>query len=253
MSRRVPGPRAVAITYRVLVSQLLTRGRVVALAMIGAAVMLLGWVVGNVDRSDVAPADRAEEQLEAGVGLISLVGFTALVPVVALVFAAASLGDTREDGTLVYLWLRPMPRWAIAVGAWLAALTVALPLTVGPITATAVLLDAGGDLVAAAVLSSAVAVIAYSGVFVLLGLLVKNAIVWGLAYVLLWEGIVAAFGSAAARVAIRGYASSILTDRTGVSLDLGDVSQTTAVVVTLAIAVATLTLATARLQRLEVA
>jgi ABC-2 type transport system permease protein len=253
MSRRVPGPRAAALTYRVLVSQLLTRGRVIGLAMIGAGVVLLGWVVGNVDRGELAPAERAEEQLEAGVGLISLVGFTALVPVVALVFAAASLGDTREDGTLVYLWLRPMPRWAVAVGAWSAALTVALPLTVVPITVTAVLLDAGGDLVVAAALASLVAVIAYSGVFVLLGLLVKNAIVWGLAYVILWEGVVAAFGSAAARVAIRGYASSILTDRTGVSLDLGDVSQLAAVVVTLAVAVVALVLASARLQRLEVA
>ena len=32
--------------------------------------------------------------------------------------ALAALGDMREDGTLVYLWLRPMDRWAIVVGAW---------------------------------------------------------------------------------------------------------------------------------------
>ncbi len=245
MSGSVAPVRAVGLTHRLLLRQLLTRGRVIALLLLGGVTILAA--VG------VAVSDEVDDAVVTTIEVIDGLGLVLVVPIVSLVFASASLGDGREDGTLVYLWLRPMPRWAVAVGAWLAALTVAVPLTVGPITVTAVLLDAGSDLVVAAALSSAVAVIAYSGVFVLLGLLVKNAIVWGLAYVILWEGIVAAFGSAAARVAIRGYASSILTDRTGVSLELGDVSQVAAVVVTLAVAAVALVLASVRLQRLEVA
>ena len=248
MSHRVAPLDAVGITYRVLLRQLLTRGRVIALGLIGVAVALVGWVVGNSDGSEIA-----EVRLEDAVGVISLIAFTVLVPVVALVFAAASLGDTREDGTLVYLWLRPMHRWTVVVGAWLAAITVILPLTVIPCTATAVLLDAGSDLVVATVIASVVGVLAYSALFVLFGLLVKNAIVWGLAYIIIWEGIVAAFGSAAAKLAIRGYTSSILTDRTGVTLELGDVPQTAAILVPLAVAVVGLVLASLRLQRLDVA
>ena len=44
-----------------------------------------------------------------------------VLPVVALVFAGAAIGDLRDDKTLVYLWLRPMDRWPIVVGAALAA------------------------------------------------------------------------------------------------------------------------------------
>ncbi len=45
------------------------------------------------------------------------VGFGLVLPVVALVFGGAALGELREDKTLVYLWLRPMDRWPIVVGA----------------------------------------------------------------------------------------------------------------------------------------
>lgn len=245
----------VRVVYRVILRQLLTRGRIAALVVIGAVVVLLGFLVGRADEAnpDWSAETAAQEHLEEAVEVISLVGFTLLVPIVALVFAGASLGDTRDDGTLVYLWLRPMPRVGVAVGAWLAAITVSLPLTLVPMTLTALALDAGSDLVVATALATVVGIIAYSALFVLLGLVVKNPIVWGLGYVLLWEGLVASFGSAAAKLAVRGYASSILTDRTGVDVALGDLSQPVAIVVPLLVSVVALGLATARLDTLEVA
>ena len=248
---------SVRVVYRVLLRQLLTRGRLTALVVSGAVVVLLGWLVGRTAPDEGFPplsaAEIAMQQLEDGVFVVSLVGFTLLVPIVALVFAGASLGDPRDDGTLVYLWLRPMPRAGLAVGAWLSAITVSLPLTLVPMTLTAIVLDAGSELVAASVIATIVGILAYSAIFVLLGLVVKNPIVWGLGYILIWEGLVASFGSAAAKVAVRGYLSSILTDRTGVDLALGDLSQTAGIVVPLVVAVVALALATLRLDRLEVA
>lgn len=257
MSSRVSGIATVRVVYRVILRQLLTRGRVAALVVIGAIVVLLGWLVGRASPTEEFPpltdAEVALQELEAGVFVVSLIGFTLLVPIVALVFAGASLGDTREDGTLVYLWLRPMPRAGVAVGAWLAAITVSLPLTLIPMTLTAYLLDTGSALVGAAVIATMVGIIAYSALFVLLGLTVKNPIVWGLGYILIWEGLVASFGSAAAKIAIRGYLSSVLTDRTGVDIELGDLSQTAGIVVPLVVAVVALAMATYRLNNLEVA
>lgn len=253
MTATVAAPRAIAVTYHVILRQLLTRGRVIGLGLIGIAVAVVGWAVGQ-SNDEVANADLAATlRLEDSVFIIGLIAFTVLVPIVALVFAAASLGDTREDGTLVYLWLRPMHRSTIVIGAWLAALTVSIPLTVVPTTITAMLLDVGSELVVATVIASTLGVIAYSALFVLLGLLVKNAIVWGLGYVIIWEGIVAAFGSAAEKVAIRGYTASILTSRTGVDLEIGTLSQTTGIVVPVLIAIAALVLASIRLDRLDVA
>ncbi|NIR36603.1 MAG: hypothetical protein GWN79_08270 [Actinobacteria bacterium] len=242
---RVTPVAAIALIHRLLLRQLVTRGRLFALAAIGAAVAVVAAAVGS--------STEIDDPVEAGVRVMSDLGFTVLVPVVALVFASAALGDTREDGTLVYLWLRPMDRWPVAVGAWLAAVTVSLPLTVVPLGAAAVLVDGGDALIGATILAAFIGVLAYSAVFVLLGLVVKNAIVWGLGYVLIWEGIVAAFGTFAARLAIRGYTRSIITARTGIDLDLGDLSTAAGVTVPLLVTAVALVSSTARLRRLDVA
>ncbi len=108
-------------------------------------------------------------------------------------------------------------------------------------------------MIGATILAAFIGVLAYSAVFVLLGLVVKNAIVWGLGYVLIWEGIVAAFGTFAARLAIRGYTRSIITARTGIDLDLGDLSTAAGVTVPLLVTAVALVSSTARLRRLDVA
>ena len=245
MSRNVPAIRSVRLTYGIVLRQLVTRGRLFALSLVGAAVAGVSVAVGA--------ADNRSDPLETGVRLISDLGFTTLVPIVALVFASAALGDMREDGTLVYLWLRPMDRWPIVVGAWLAALTVSLPLTLVPLTVSSIAVDGGAELVGAAVLAGTVGVIAYSALFVLVGLLLKNSIVWGLGYILIWEGIVAAFGSFAAKLAIRGYTRSIITAITEIDLDLGDLSLAAGVAVPLAASVVALVLASIRLRSMDVA
>ncbi len=242
--RPVPAGRAIQLTYGLVVRQLVTRGRLIALILVGAIIAAVAAAVGA--------AETTGDEVERGVTLISELGFTALVPIVALVFASAALGDMREDGTLVYLWLRPMQRWPVVVGAWLAAVTVSLPLTIVPLIAASVLVDAGGTLVGVTVLAAVIGVVVYSALFVLVGLLLKNAIVWGLGYILLWEGVAAAFGSFAAKLAIRGYLRSIITDRTGVDLELGDLSLGVGIGVPLAVTVGALVLAGARLQAMEV-
>jgi len=245
MSRVVAPGRAMRLSYGIVLRQLITRGRIVALALVGLVVTGVAAAVGAAD-------DRSDP-IETGVRLISDLGFTTLVPIVALVFASAALGDMREDSTLVYLWLRPMDRWPIVVGAWLAAVTVSLPITLVPLIVSSIAVDGGSDLVGATALAGTVGVLAYSALFVLIGLLLKNAIVWGLGYVLIWEGIVAAFGSFAARLAIRGYTRSILTSITEVDLDLGDLSLAVGVVVPAVASVVALALASYRLRVMDIA
>lgn len=245
MSGVVAPVAAGRLAYGIVIRQLVTRGRVAALLLVGAVVAAIATAVG-------ASGDRSDP-VETGVRLISDLGFTTLVPIVALVFASAALGDMREDSTLVYLWLRPMDRWPVVVGAWLAAITVSLPLTLVPLLVASVAVDGGSGLVGATALAAGVGVVAYSALFVLAGLLLKNAIVWGLGYILIWEGIVAAFGSFAAKLAIRGYTRSILTAITDIDLDLGDLSLTVGVVVPMIAAVAALVLASVRLRSMDVA
>ncbi|MDG1845999.1 MAG: ABC transporter permease subunit [Acidimicrobiales bacterium] len=235
--------RATALTHNVLLKQLISKGRLIGISIIALLPMLLGWVIGR----------RSTNPLEAGVGFVSYMGLSILIPVVALIFASASLGDTREDGTLVYLWLRPIPRWSVTGGAWMASVTAALPLTVIPMAVAAILLDAGNTLITATILTSILAVCAYCGIFLLLGLLVKNPVLWGLAYIFIWEATIASFAKPAAALAVSGYSRAIMAGKTGVEFDyLWSPSQGTSIFMLIVIVVVAIGLSTIRLNRLEV-
>jgi ABC-2 type transport system permease protein len=239
--RSVPPTRALALAYRVVLRQLTSRGRIIALAALALVSTVAGFALG-----------QADADLEAGVRLISGLGFAVVIPVVSLVFGGAAIGDLREDKTLVYLWLRPMDRWPIVVGAFLAAVTLTAPITLVPVIAAAVLAGSGGGLVAATVIAGLVAVIAYCAVFTLLGVALRRFIVWGLAYVLIWEGFIALGGAGVARFAIRKYTRSIIVDRTGINLDLADFSQTTGIIVPLLAAGVALAVASWQLGRQDI-
>jgi ABC-2 type transport system permease protein len=238
-----PG-QAIALTYRLVLRQLVTRGRLVALTLVGGLVVLVAVLVGR--------SEATGDELERAVRLISDLGFTLVVPVVSLVFASAALGDMREDGTLVYLWLRPMDRWPVVAGSWLAAITLSLPITLIPLVISSVAVDGGSTLTSATLLAGVIGVVSYSALFVLVGLLLKNPIVWGLGYILIWEGLVAQFFGSVAKAAIRGYTRSIITSRTGVDLELGDLALGPAIAVPLLVTVGAIALAAVRLRSMDV-
>ena len=250
---RVPSVRAAALTYRVLVRQVITPGKLLALGGLGALMILVGWIVGFAGTDqDLSAAGLLRDGAEYADGF----GLIIIVPIVSLVFGSSVLGETREDGTLVYLWLRPMNRGPVVAGAAAAAFTAALPLTVIP-TVAGGWLAAGraagsSDLLLGALAGAALGTAAYSSLFVLVGLLLKKPIIWGIGYVLLWEGLAVGLGDFTARLSLRGYSRSLLARIGEVDLDFDAHTTTTAVVVLAAVAVVGLVLATLRLNRMEV-
>lgn len=235
--RSVPPMRTVALVYRVVLRELATRGRLVALTVLALIAPLAGFAFGTSDTAT----------LDDGVRLIAGLGLAGVVPVVALVFGGASIGDLRDDKTLVYLWLRPMDRWPIVIGAALAALTLAAPITMIPLLVAAALTGVGGGLVGATAVASAVGLVAYVALFTLLGTWLKRYIVWGLAYILIWEGFVAQAGIGVARFAIRRYTRSILVEMSDSDAFSADFGLTMSIVVPLVAAVVALIVASWRL------
>jgi ABC-2 type transport system permease protein len=217
---------ATTLVYSVVLRHLATRGRVVALSLLALVAPVAGALLGASDSAD----------LDDAVSLVAALGFAVVIPVVSLVFGGAALGDLREDKTLVYLWLRPIGRFPIALGAALAAATLAAPITLIPVTVMAALTRAGNGIVGATLLAGVVAVVAYVALFTFAGAWLRRFIVWGLAYILIWEGFIALGGPGVARFAIRKYTRSILVDITGADLTLADFSAAVGVVVPLAVA-----------------
>ena len=187
--------------FRLVLRTQVTRGRAAALGTVGLLGILLAVAVGRSD-----PFDRAD----AAYGFVGGYGLGLLVPVTALVFAAAALGDPAEDGTLVYLWHRPIARTRIVLAAAAAALCIAVPFAVVPTVIAAAVTGVGSGLIVAAAASSLLAAAAYTGLFLCLGLVVRRALAWGLAYVLIWEGFVARSATGPARLSILVYARSLL-------------------------------------------
>jgi len=234
--RVVPWVTAIGLTYRIVLRQLTSRGRIIALTLLALIAPIAGWALGASDAS-----------LDDSVQLIASIGLGLVVPVVALVFGGAAIGNLRDDKTLVYLWLRPMARWPMAVGAAGAACTLTAPITLFPLVAAAILTGAGNGIVVGTLIASIVGVIVYVAVFTFLGAWLRRFIVWGLAYILIWEGFVARAGPGVGRVAVRKYTRSILVDQTGADLDLADFSLAVGIVVPLIVAVAALPLTAWRL------
>ncbi|WP_346538298.1 ABC transporter permease subunit [Micromonospora sp. DPT] len=133
----------------------------------------------------VEPADWGPPVL---VGL----GLAVVLPVVALIVGTGVLGAEIDDGTVVHILTKPLPRWQIvlpklAVATVVSATTVAVPLFVAGVLADSVRL---GLALAAA---SALGALAYSALFLALSLVTRRPVLLGLVYVLIWEGLLGNF------------------------------------------------------------
>ncbi len=239
--RHVAPGAAIALSYRVVLRQLTSRSRIVGLSLLALVAPISAFALGSADAS-----------LDDSVQLIASVGLGLVLPVVTLVFAGAAIGDLRDDKTLVYLWLRPMDRWPIVAGAAFAAGTLAAPITIIPLVLAAILTGAGNGIVVGTLLAAIVGLVAYVGLFTLFGVWLKRFIVWGLAYILIWEGFIAQAGAGVARLALRKYTRSILVDRTGADLVLADFSLAMAVIVPIIVALVALAVGSWRLANQDI-
>ena len=136
-----------------------------------------------------------------------------VLPVAALLLATATLGDEVEDQTLVYLALKPIPRWQIALPKLAATLVaVAIPVVTGGVVASLILTngDPGTSLLTGAGVLVGAAV--YSAVFGWGGLASRQAIAFGLGYVFLWEFSISGLFSGLRFVSVRQYALGVIRD-----------------------------------------
>lgn len=231
---------AFTAVYSVLLRSQVKTGRLLGLGALAVVAVLLGAVAGTGDQ----PLDDATS-------VIGSFGLAVVVPVGALLIASSTLGDLAEDRTLLYFTMRPMPRWIIAAAAWLAAVTVTVPAVVVPLVFSG-LLSGQGSVVTGAAMSSLVGVAAYCGVFLWLGLVVSRALIWGLVYILIWEGFVASAGAGLARLAIRSYTRSLLSWQTEVDLTLADRSPFWSVVIPLVVGALAIALTARSLARRDI-
>ena len=228
--------------------QLVGKRRTFALVGLSLLPLLVAVVVRTSD-SSADPVDPVDNAL-LNYGLI----VTTLVPLVTLVLSTTSLGMEIEDGTIVYLLSKPLPRaqviMAKLVASWLpAAWLVAL----SAVLSGSIALEGSGEssLLLAFVVSSVLGALAYSSVFLLLSLLTSRALVFGLIYVFIWEGIVTGLFSGTRTLSIREYTLGVADLLTGTSEFDAHLNGVTALVLMAVVTTAFVALAIRRLNRFE--
>ncbi len=116
-----------------------------------------------------------------------------VLPLVALIIGTSAIGSEIEDGTAIYLLIKPIARWRIALAKMGVAAGLTVVLVVPPMILTGILI-AGTDGAALGTtfgysLAAIAGAIAYACLFTALGALTSRALIVGLLYVLLWEGV----------------------------------------------------------------
>jgi ABC-2 type transport system permease protein len=181
---------------------------------------------------------------------------TAVLPLTALLFGTTAIGDEVEDGTVIYLLTKPVPRWEILApklaAAWLLTALFVIPAGVAACFVAVNGVDAG--LALALVLSLLVGALAYDSVFALLSIVTSRALIAGLVYVFLWEGAVTSIFTGTRYLSVRHYTLGLADWLAGTRLRYLDayVGGVTALVLVTLVTIACVLLANRRLEELEV-
>lgn len=123
-----------------------------------------------------------------------------LAPLAALLYASGMIQDEVEEQTLTYLLIRPLPRWGIYLAKLLATLAVTIPLITVFTTLTYLTIYWGwpplwGEIVPQRALQTsallALSQVAYCSLFGLVSVAVRQSLIAGVLYIILFEGVFA--------------------------------------------------------------
>ncbi len=175
-------------------------GRKRFLLLVPLPLLLVGLAVLS-DRFGAAPADWGPPVI---VGL----GLAVVLPVIALVVGTGVLGAEIDDGTLVHVLAKPLPRSQIVVSKLVVAIAVTFLTTAVPLVVAGLI--AGSRALAVALLVGTLAgSVAYCALFLALSLLTRRPVLLGLAYVLIWEGLLGNILSGTRVLSVQQYVIAI--------------------------------------------
>jgi ABC-2 type transport system permease protein len=122
--------------------------------------------------------------------ILGTFGFSVVLPLTALVVGTSVLGAEVDDGSVVHLLATPVPRRVIVATKFVVATVVTAAFAAVP-ELLAGLIATGPRLALGLFAGAVVAAVVYNALFVCLSTATSRALVAGLAYVVIWEGVLA--------------------------------------------------------------
>lgn len=164
----------------------------------------------------------AQDTLE-GLGLV------VIVPLVALLATSALLAPEIDDGSISYLLAKPISRYRIVISKLVVAAGCVLTFAVVPMLVAGLILLTGEPALGLGfAVGSLAGGLAYCALFALLSVLNRHAVVIGLIYLLIWEGLLGSLLTGVRWLSVTRWAAAIVDQVADV--DLVDLSPVYAVV-----------------------
>ena len=194
--------------------------------------------------------------IEFAAGMLDALVIATVLPLAALVFGTGALGAEIEDGTAVYLLAKPVARWRIVLVKIAVAAGATIALVLPPAVLASVIVLGGDEAALTPAFAGAVAVgaVVYCALFVALSVLTSRALLFGLAYVLVWEGIIPGIFDATRWISVRQYTVGVAALISGAPRDVltADLAGGPALIAAASLTVLTAFAATRLLQRFEI-
>ncbi|MGZ6299263.1 MAG: ABC transporter permease subunit [Candidatus Limnocylindria bacterium] len=236
------------VIARITLRQLLSRRRTLLLLLLGGVLVLAAGIFRL--------AGEEARALRFTSGLLGTLGIGTLMPLVALIFGTGAIGAEIEDGTAIFLLAKPISRGMVVLTKLAVAAVCSAALTCGPML-LAGLIAAGGlgeGLVVGMVAGAAIGSVLYCAIFVAVSLVTGRALVFGLAYVLIWEGLLAGLFAGTRTFSVRQLTLAFADAIGGIPQDVfkAQLSLTSAIVVAIALVVLSTLIAIRRLSAFEI-
>jgi ABC-2 type transport system permease protein len=188
------------------------------LVLVGLAVLVRALV--GIDIS-------AAEDTLYGLGLV------VIVPLVALLATTGLLAPEIDDGSISFLLAKPISRYTIIISKLVVAASCVLVFAAVPmLVAGLVLLVDRPELGVGFAVGSLAGGLAYCSLFALLSVMTRHAVVIGLIYLLIWEGLLGGLLDGVRWLSITRWAGSMVEEVADVTLLSAELGATYAVAAT---------------------
>jgi ABC-2 type transport system permease protein len=197
---------------------LLGRKRTLVLLLLPLALLALCTLARVLASLDDEIAAALEGPLSPN--LLTAFGIAILMPLLSLIAGTGSIGPEIDEGSIVYLLAKPINRYSIVVTKLVVAVGVIVVFGVLPIAIAGVVLTGEVGRVTLAFTAGALcAGIAYAALYLLLAVVSRNAVVFGLVYALVWESLVGGLVPGAQTLSVQQWSlavvKEVLGDRAG--------------------------------------
>lgn len=233
-------PTVARLTYRALLS----RRRALFLFALPALLLVMAAAIRLLSGADDGTATT----------LLSGFALGTMVPLTGVIAGTGAIAPEIDDGSIVYLLAKPVRRSTIVLTKLWVGMGATMLFAAIPTFFAGLLLDGNSRHLAVAFgVAALVASVAYSAIFLLLGVVTRHAVIAGLVYALVWESLVGSLVPGAGELSVQQWALSLAAKVADPGALSSEVGLSAGLVLLVGATVAATWLAVRRLRSLTVA